>query len=197
MTGPRTLTRGAALTVALMLAGCLGGGAAMADTAKTGKAAKAEAKRQKIDAMAREALEQVTSSSPAAKHLFEEAAAHAVFDNWKTSLLLAGGSGVGVAIDKASDDRIYMKMKTVGVKLGFGVQKCQVIFLFQDKARFDRFVNEGWEAEAGSDAALWTEGANLDAKWSNGMAIYQITEKGLMLSVDLSGTKYYKAKKLN
>ena len=111
--------------------------------------------------------------------------------------MLAGGSGSGVAVDKASGARTYMKMKTVGVKLGLGVQKCQVVFLFQTKELFDRFVDKGWEAEAGSDAALWTEGANLEAEWRDGMAVYQITEKGLMLSVDLSGTKYYKAKKLN
>jgi lipid-binding SYLF domain-containing protein len=161
------------------------------------KAAKAEKKRAEIDSMAEEALEHVLGESATAKSLFASAAGYAVFDNWKTSLLLAGGSGSGVAVDKAAKTRTYMKMKTVGVKLGFGVQKCQVVFLFQDSERLARFVNEGWEAEAGSDAAAWTEGANLEAKWTNGMAVFQITEAGLMLSVDLSGTKYYKAKNLN
>ena len=168
-----------------------------AGSAQAGKAEKNAAKRAEIDAMAKETLKKVTSENAGAKKLLGQAAGYAVFDNFQTSLALAGGKGVGVAVDKASDDRTYMKMKTLGVKLGLGIQKYQVVFLFQTKERFDRFVNDGWEVESGADASAGDEGVSVDAKWSNGVASYQITEKGLMLSVDLSGTKYYPAKKLN
>ena len=65
-----------------------------------------------------------------------------------------------------------------------------------DKA-FTSFVEKGWKAEAGARAAAGTEGASADTTFSNGLAIYQMTEKGLMANADISGTKYWKNKKLN
>jgi len=159
--------------------------------------AKAQAQREEIDAMAQKALDQVLAENPGARQLLDESAGHAVFDNWHTSFALAGGSGVGVAVRKSDGARTYMKMRTVGIKIGFGIQKCQVVLLFQTPERFRRFVESGWEAEAGADAAAGTEGGSVGAGWRDGLAVYQITEKGLMLSADLSGTKYFPAKKLN
>jgi lipid-binding SYLF domain-containing protein len=184
----------AALATALAAGPCL---AAPSEDQAEKKAAKAEAKREEIDAMAQEALDEVLTSSPRAKAMFEQAAGHAVFDNWHTSFAVAGGSGTGVAVRRDSGERTYMKMRTVGLKLGLGIQKCQVVFLFETAQRFERFVNDGWEAEAGAEAAVGGEGASLAADWRDGMATFRITEKGLMLSADLSGTKYDPAKKLN
>ena len=42
-----------------------------------------------------------------------------------------------------------------------------------------------------------TTGAEAKTDFSNGMAIYQITDKGLMAFADIAGTKYWKNKKLN
>jgi len=33
--------------------------------------------------------------------------------------------------------------------------------------------------------------------FSNGLAVYPLTDKGLMLQADISGTQYWKNKKLN
>ena len=44
---------------------------------------------------------------------------------------------------------------------------------------------------------LLTAGANAKTTFSNGVAVFQLTEKGLMASVDIAGTKYWKSDKLN
>jgi lipid-binding SYLF domain-containing protein len=90
-----------------------------------------------------------------------------------------------------------MKMGTAGIGLGLGGQSYQVVFFFQDKQTFDNFVEKGWKADASAQAAAGSEGANATTGFKNGIAVWQITDKGLMASADISGTKYWQNKKLN
>ncbi len=102
-----------------------------------------------------------------------------------------------MAIEKGTNRRTYMKMATGGLNLGLGGQKYRVVFLFENKGIFDSFVETGWEAEAGANAVAGRAGANAEATFRNGLAVYQLTQGGLMLQADISGTKYWKNKKLN
>lgn len=154
-------------------------------------------KRAKIDQVAQEALETLLSKSDGAKELDEKAYGYAVFDNLKIAFGISGGGGSGVAVAKGSGARTYMKMGTGGVGLGLGGQKYQVVFFFETEKAFTSFVEKGWKAEAGARAAAGTEGASADTTFHNGMAVYQMNETGLMANADISGTKYWKNKKLN
>lgn len=161
------------------------------------KSLKREAKRQKINEMADEALAELFTKSIKAETLYDKAYGWAAFDNLKLAFGFSGGGGNGVAIEKDTDERTYMKMGTVGVGLGIGGQTYQVIFLFQDQGTFLNFVENGWQADAGARAAAGTSGANAQTAFVNGLAVFQMTDKGLMASADIAGTKYWKNKKLN
>jgi lipid-binding SYLF domain-containing protein len=154
-------------------------------------------KRAKIDAMADEALETLFAANEGAKKLSAGAYGYAVFDNLKIAIGISGGGGSGVAVAKDGSERTYMKMGTGGVGLGLGGQKYQVIFLFQTEEVFRSFVDKGWKAETGAQAAAGTAGASAETTFHNGLAIYKMNEAGLMASADVSGTKYWKNKKLN
>jgi lipid-binding SYLF domain-containing protein len=156
-----------------------------------------EAKRLKIDEMADESLSEVLAKNPKAEALYEDAYGWAVFDNLKIAFGFSGGGGNGVAVTKSTNDRTYMKMGTVGVGLGLGGKKYQVVFLFQDERTFSGFVDKGWQADASASAVAGTEGAEAQTGFVNGMAVYQLTDKGLMAQADIAGTKYWKNKKLN
>jgi lipid-binding SYLF domain-containing protein len=154
-------------------------------------------KRAKIDEVSKEALKTVLDGDESAKALFEKAYGYAVFDNLKLSLFFSTARGRGEAVKKSDGSKVYMRMGSVGLNLGLGGQKCQVVFLFENQAVFDKFVDKGWQADAGANAVAGKSGANAEASFRNGMAVYQITEKGLMLQADIAGTKYWKDKKLN
>jgi lipid-binding SYLF domain-containing protein len=158
---------------------------------------KRDAKRAKIDEMASEALATLFKENPQAKELMDSAHGWAVFDNLKIALGVSGGGGNGVAVDAGAEKRTYMKMGTVGVGLGLGGKKYQVVVLFQDETTIANFVEKGWQADASASAVAGTEGAGGQTGFVNGMAIYMITDKGLMASADVSGTKYWKDSKLN
>lgn len=154
-------------------------------------------KKSKIDAMAKESLDELFAKSSEAKRLYDKAYGYAVFDNIKISLMISGGGGRGVAVNKSSGARTYMNMGTAGLNIGLGGQKYQIVFLFETEARFNEFVEKGWEADASANAVAGTAGANAEATFRNGMAFYQLTQAGLMLQADIAGTKYWKNKKLN
>ena len=154
-------------------------------------------KRAEINRVAQEALDEVLGKSKNAPKLFEKAYGYAVFDNLRITFIFTGGGGKGVAVNKATGKRTYMKMGTGGLAFGIGAQKYQVVMFFETEEIFTRFIKKGWKAETGANAAAGTAGANVGASFVNGIAVYQITESGLMASADISGTKYKVDKKLN
>jgi lipid-binding SYLF domain-containing protein len=158
---------------------------------------KQQDKRDKINAMSKETLNKLFEKSPSAKKLHDKAYGYAVFDNIKLSLMISGGGGHGVAVNKKAGKRTYMKMGTAGLNIGLGGQKYQIVFLFQTEKRFKDFVEKGWEADANANAVAGKKGANAEATFRNGMAFYQMTGAGLMLQADIAGTKYWKNGKLN
>jgi lipid-binding SYLF domain-containing protein len=88
-------------------------------------------------------------------------------------------------------------MGTVGVGLGLGGKKYQVVFLFENAERFNGFIEKGWQADTSATAAAGTAAAEAGTGFVEGIAIYQITDKGLMANADIAGTKYWKDDKLN
>jgi len=156
-----------------------------------------EAKRQKIQATCKQTADRVATENPAAKELFDKAYGWAAFDNTKVAFGISGGGGNGLAMNKKTGKATYMKMGTVGIGLGLGVQSYQVLFLFQDEATFNNFVDKGWQADASAQAAAGKNAVSGQTGFINGMAIYQITEKGLIASADVAGTKYSQNDKLN
>ena len=169
--------------------------------AKEGKTAKKDARvaerKQVIDAMAKATLDKLFAASKEAKQLSEKAVGCAVFDNTKVAIGISGGGGKGVAVDKATGSRTYMKMGTVGIGLGLGGQSYQVVFLFETKESLGGFVDKGWQADAAATAAAGKEGVNAESTFKNGVAVFQMTEAGLMAAADVSGTKYWKNDELN
>ncbi len=161
------------------------------------KSLKRESKRMKIDETSKEALDELLAKNAKAKMLFDNSYGWAVFDNLKLAFGFSGGGGNGVAVAKASGDRTYMKMGTAGIGFGLGANKYQVVFLFQDERTFENFVHSGWQADATASAVAGQSGAEAKTDFVNGLAIYQITDTGLMAHADVAGTKYWKNKKLN
>ncbi len=158
---------------------------------------KLESKRQKIDAVTGETLEKLLKEDAKAKGLFDKSYGYAVFDNLKFAFFISGGGGKGEAVVKKTKKRTYMAMGSAGAGLSFGGQKCQIVFFFQDEKTFDKFVAEGWQASGTASATAGDAGAGAGTQFVNGIAYYQLGEKGLMASADLSGVKFWKDKDLN
>ena len=161
------------------------------------KSMKQDSKAAKLDNTAEEALLSLFAENPKAKELYLRSYGWAVFDNLKLAFGVSGGGGNGVAVARETGEKTYMKMGTAGVGVGLGVKKYQVVFFMQDSQTFDQFVDKGWQADAGAGAVAGKAGVEVMTDFVNGLAVYQLTESGLMANADIAGTKYWKNEKLN
>ncbi len=185
------------LLLALSWGLLLPGAAQAAMTAQQIQSARAEA-----EDLSRQTLDKLYAVQPMARRVVEGAAGYATFNNFGMKIFIAGGgSGKGVAVDRKSGKKIFMKMVEVQAGLGFGAKQTSVIWVFDTAAVFNRFVNSGWEIGGQATAAATVRGSGEAYQGalsvSPGVWIYQLTDNGLALELTVKGTKYFKDGDLN
>jgi len=177
---------------------CLIGVAAYADDEQ-----EKEKERTEIRQMSQDTLARLYKAQPSAKAAVEKAHGYAVFSNTGIKILFGGsGKGAGVAIQNRNKAETFMKMLEIQAGLGMGVKKFRVIFVFDTEKAFNGFVNSGWEFGGQTSAAAKTspeKGGSMEgvASVSDGVWMYQMTDKGLALELTGKGTKYSKNDDLN
>jgi lipid-binding SYLF domain-containing protein len=165
--------------------------------AKTKEEKQAEA-RKKAEAT----LQRLYKAKPSAQAAINKAAGYAVFNNGGAKILVAGaGKGSGIAVNKATKKVTYMKMREIQAGFGMGVKKFSTIFVFENAKALENFINSGWEFGGQTTAAAKTGdgGGSMQGavSVSEGVWMYQLTEKGLALELTGKGTKYSKDDDLN
>jgi len=162
-----------------------------------------EKERKEIRQMSQDTLARLYKAEPSAKAAVHKAFGYAVFSNTGVKILFGGsGRGEGVAVNNKAKTETFMKMLEVQAGLGFGVKKFRVIFIFDNESAFNGFVNSGWEFGGQASAAAKTspeKGGAMQgaASVSDGVWMYQLTDKGLALELTGKGTKYSKDDDLN
>jgi len=151
--------------------------------------------------MSNQALTQLYSNNPAAQGAIMNAAGYAVFSDFGFKLIYAGGAkGKGIAVNNATRQETFMKMMELQPGYGLGAEKFWLIFVFETPGAFNTFVNSGWEAGANAMIAAKSNAAGGALAGaitvSDGVYMYQITQKGLMVGVSITGARYYKDKDL-
>jgi lipid-binding SYLF domain-containing protein len=161
-----------------------------------------EKDQKQIRKMSMDTLHRLYKAEPKTKQVIQSAAGYAVFRNLGVKIFLAGsGSGKGIAVNNKSKDETFMKMLQVQAGLGIGVKKFRVVFVFDSEKALDSFVNSGWQLGGQSTAAakIGDKGGSMAgaASVSDGVWLYQLTDKGLAAEITATGTKYYKDDNLN
>jgi lipid-binding SYLF domain-containing protein len=129
--------------------------------------------------------------------LLNDAYGHAVFDTTKGGFIVTGAGGTGVAMRKNGSDPVYMHLGAGGVGLGAGLENYKLIVLFENEDVYDRFVDGAWTAGASAQAAAGRDGAAVVGKFVNGVAVYHITDKGVIAQADVTGVKFWPSDRLN
>jgi lipid-binding SYLF domain-containing protein len=161
-----------------------------------------EKQQKEIRNMAQDTLQRLYKAEPKTKAAVKHAAGYAVFSNMGVKILLAGsGNGKGIAVNNKSKHETFMKMLQIQAGLGMGVKKFRVVFVFDNEKALDSFINSGWQLGGQSTAAAKTgdKGGSMAgaASVSEGVWMYQLTDKGLAAEISATGTKYYKDDDLN
>ena len=161
-----------------------------------------EAAQADIQKTTKETLDRLYKAQPGAQKAIDNAAGYAVFSNFGLKILFAGsGKGAGVAVDKKTGNVTYMKMFEIQAGLGMGVKKFRLVWVFENSADFNKFVNSGFEL--GGQATAAAKNAEKGSAYAGAIAVspgvwlYQMTDKGLAAELTVKGTKYYKNDDLN
>ena len=179
--------------------------------------------RAEIRETSAKVLERLYEIEPGAREAIAEAAGYAVFSNFGTKILVVGGgAGKGLAVDRKTGAATFMKMVELQTGLGFGVKKFYEPVSLEKAVVFDPFLGSGTtilaalmtnriglgveielssETEAQVTAAAQYEGEGAATQGalsvSPGVWLYQLTEDGLALELTVKGTKYYRDDALN
>lgn len=159
-------------------------------------------KRDYTQTMAKETLASVYKEAPEAEKKVQNAAGYGCFSNIDAKLFfVTTGDGFGMVHNDDTGKDTYMKMREIGVGLGYELREFRALIIFHDEDTLNTFVNSGWEWGAEADAAAKADDAGLGAdvveNVFGGMEVYQITEDGVALTATISGTKYWRDDDLN
>jgi lipid-binding SYLF domain-containing protein len=158
-----------------------------------------EATRAKLDVMAEKTLARLFSEQPQSQALYDQSSGYAVFDMREASFYVVAGYGRGVAVNRESDSRIYMKMATTGAGLSFGLGgwESQLVILFQSNADFENFAKNGHDATAEAGAMVGDDKEQLSHRFNEGKATFILTKKGWKIGAKLTGSRYWPDDELN
>ena len=153
-------------------------------------------RRQEIMNMAKSTIEAL-SKDDSAETLLDSAYGHAVFDTTKGGFIVTGAGGTGVAMRKNGSDPVYMHMGAGGVGLGAGLENYKLVILFENEDVYERFVDGQWSAGTSAQAAAGRDGAAVVGKFNNGVAVYHLTDQGLIAQADVTGVRFWPSDRLN
>lgn len=121
---------------------------------------------------------------------FEKAYGYAVFPT-----ITKGGIGIGAA---HGTGEVYEQGGFIGtssltqvtIGLQFGGQTYSEIVFFKDKETLDDFKKGNFKPGAQASAIASTSGASTDADYDHGVAIFTLSESGLMFEATVGGQKF-------
>ena len=166
------------------------------------KGSAVEKERAEIRKTSQNILRHLYRAHPSAKKLVESSAGYATFSNFGMKIFLAGGgSGDGVAVNRRTQQEIFMKMVEVQAGLGIGIKKFHLVFVFDNEHALNDFVHSGWVSSAQTTAAATDgkHGASFQGAIpvAPGVHLFQMTDQGVALDATLKETKYYRNDDLN
>jgi hypothetical protein len=155
--------------------------------------------RAKLDAMAEKTLVRLFQEYPDSRSLFGQSAGYAVFDAREASFYVSAGYGRGVAVNRQTQARTYMKMATAGAGLSFGIGgfERQLVILFQNSSDLEELMNQGLDATAEVGTMVGDEKDELRLRFNDGRAVFVLTKKGWKIAAKLTGSRYWPDEKLN
>ena len=153
-------------------------------------------RRQEILDMSKGTIDELKENE-SAKDLIDSAYGHAVFDTTKGGFIVTGAGGTGVAMRKNGSHPVYMHLGAGGVGLGAGLENYKLVILFENEDVYERFIDGEWSGGTSAQAAAGRDGAAVVGKFNNGVAVYHITDKGLIAQADVTGVRFWPSDRLN
>ena len=158
--------------------------------------------RAKLDEMSVQVLDRMYQKYPSSKEAVENAYAYCTISASAVKWGFYGDDhGRGVAVNKQTDERIYMKMKEMSLGVNFGAKEYDLLFVIQDQKAWERFISGSikFGGEASAQASDGVSGGTVaDASiLAKGVWVYQLDKKGLAVELSFKGMRISPFRSLN
>jgi lipid-binding SYLF domain-containing protein len=136
------------------------------------------------------AILKAKEKDPGLQAWFDSAAGYVVLPKvGKAGMGIGGARGTGLLIkNHQAQGKVTMTQLSVGFQLG--AQAYIELIFFKDDVAMKDFERGNFELGAQASAVAITAGASADAAYSKGVAIFTITEGGLMYEATVGGQKF-------
>jgi lipid-binding SYLF domain-containing protein len=153
--------------------------------------------RTVLGSQVQEAITIFKSKDPSIKTFFEDSYGYAVIPKiFKGAFWIGGAYGNGEVFEK--DAMVgYCSMSQATLGFSFGGEFFREIIFFRDKEDVDKFKYGNFAFAAQASGIILSSGAAAKVDYKDGMAVFVMTDFGLMIDASLGGQKFkYVSKEL-
>lgn len=146
--------------------------------------------KMELDAKAIQAIDQAKQTDPTLDAFFKSSVGYAVFPT-----VGKGAVGVGAAYGRGElfQNGIvvgYCTLTQASIGLALGGQAYTELIFFENDAALNQFKSGELAFAAQVSAVALESGASANAKYSNGVAVFTMSEAGLMYEASVGGQKF-------
>jgi lipid-binding SYLF domain-containing protein len=143
-----------------------------------------------LSAEADEAIAVMKAKDPSIQRFFEKSYGYAVLPKvFKGAFLVGGAYGGGEVYEKGKMAG-FCNMSQASLGFSFGGEFFREIVFFRDKEDLDEFKLEEYTFSAQVTGVALSTGAAAKADYKAGMAVFIMTDTGLMVDASLGGQKF-------
>jgi lipid-binding SYLF domain-containing protein len=161
------------------------------------KAEEVTRERQEALMMAESTMSRLRQEAPESGELIDKAYGYAVFDATKGGLLVSGAGGKGVAQQRGGREPVFMRMRSVGIGLTAGAESYKLVLLFEDAANYEMFLDGERDFKGSAQGAAGGAAGGATTSFQDGVALYHLSDKGLLGNIDVSSVKFSRDEDLN
>jgi lipid-binding SYLF domain-containing protein len=143
-----------------------------------------------LKAESQQAMADFQKADSTLQKFLDGAAGYAIFPNvGKGGFIVGGAHGKGLVYEKSKViGQATMTQATIGAQVGG--QTFAEIIVFETPAALSDFKEGKFEMRAGVSAIAVKEGASTSANYKEGVAVFTLPKKGLMVEASVGGQKF-------
>lgn len=146
--------------------------------------------RDVLEAQIAEAIVLFKEQDPGIQRFFDQSAGWAVMPKvFKGAFWVGGAYGRGLLYENRRATG-YCSLSQATLGFSFGGEFFREIIFFRDRADIEKFKTEEYTFSAQATAVALTAGAAAKADYKDGMAVFVMTDAGLMVDASIGGQKF-------
>lgn len=143
-----------------------------------------------LQAEVQEAIAYFKAADPGIQRFFDQSAGWAVIPKvFKGAFVVGGAYGNGILYEGGKPTH-YVALSQATLGFSFGGQFFREIIFFRDKSDLERFRSGEFTFSAQATAIAVKAGAAAKADYRDGMAVFIMSDAGLMVDASIGGQKF-------